>query len=39
LPERYDHLIKIENPLRIEPEEIFLNNEQWIREWESSLSN
>jgi len=39
LPESYDHLIKIENPLRIEPEEIFLNNEQWIREWESSLSN
>ena len=34
----FEQLVNVENPLRIKSEDVYLNNEKWIREWEESLS-
>ena len=38
LSSAFEQLVDVEKPLRLKSEEIYLNNDKWIREWEESLS-
>ncbi len=38
LSSAFEQLVNVEKPLRLSSKEVYLNNEEWIREWEESLS-